>query len=203
MSCKELNTEKKQLLLLNSYNVTIFLFVAWCISPIPSWHGDCDIIDLSCVWNVWFVFSYMLRYIVGLGSVEMVILTNPKPAIYCNLYDSGSQCENQTLDVGSTMVQRRKTLCQRCSSVFCYLMDTACWNFSFISRRFTSCLSCRRQVPFVNPGFICRGDDIFDVPDRKSDSQIPYLPLTSVCFFHRKWYNLPGESCEILVFEMS
>ena len=32
------------------------------------------------------VFSYKLRYIVGLGLVEMAISTNPKPTIYRNLY---------------------------------------------------------------------------------------------------------------------
>ena len=34
------------------------------------------------------VFSYKLRYIVGFGLVEMAISTNPKPAIYCNLYEN-------------------------------------------------------------------------------------------------------------------
>ena len=32
------------------------------------------------------VFAYMLPYIVGFGLFEMVISTNPKPAIYRNLY---------------------------------------------------------------------------------------------------------------------
>ena len=32
------------------------------------------------------VFSYKLWYIVGFGLVEMAISTNPKPAIYRNLY---------------------------------------------------------------------------------------------------------------------
>ena len=33
-------------------------------------------------------FSYKLRYIVGLGLVEMAISTNPKPTIYRNLYET-------------------------------------------------------------------------------------------------------------------
>ena len=32
------------------------------------------------------VFLYKLRYIVGFGSVEMAISTNPTPTIYRNLY---------------------------------------------------------------------------------------------------------------------
>ena len=38
------------------------------------------------IWNPGPVFSYKLRYIVGLGLVEMAISTNPKPTIYRNLY---------------------------------------------------------------------------------------------------------------------
>ena len=34
------------------------------------------------------VFLYKLRYIVGFGLVEMAISTNPKPAIYRNLYEN-------------------------------------------------------------------------------------------------------------------
>ena len=34
------------------------------------------------------VFSYKLRYIVGVGLVEMAILTNPKPTIYHNLLEN-------------------------------------------------------------------------------------------------------------------
>ena len=34
------------------------------------------------------VFSYKLRYIVGLRLVEMNISTNPKPVIYRNLYEN-------------------------------------------------------------------------------------------------------------------
>ena len=32
------------------------------------------------------VFSYNLRYIIGIGLVEMSISTNPMPMIYRNLY---------------------------------------------------------------------------------------------------------------------
>ena len=32
------------------------------------------------------VFAYKLRYIVGFGLVEIDISTNPKPAIYRNVY---------------------------------------------------------------------------------------------------------------------
>ena len=40
------------------------------------------------------IFSYKLPYIVGFGLVEMAISTNPKPAIYRNLYeDTGSVAE--------------------------------------------------------------------------------------------------------------
>ena len=44
------------------------------------------------------VFSYKLRYIVGIGLVKMAISTNPKPTIYRNLYENtgpGDQCENR------------------------------------------------------------------------------------------------------------
>ena len=34
------------------------------------------------------VFSYKLRYIAGFGLVEMAISTDPKPAIYRNLYEN-------------------------------------------------------------------------------------------------------------------
>ena len=34
------------------------------------------------------VLSYKSRYIVGCGLVEMTISTNPKPTIYCNLYEN-------------------------------------------------------------------------------------------------------------------
>ena len=36
--------------------------------------------------EAWSVFTYKLRYIVGFGLIEMAISTNPKPAIYRNLY---------------------------------------------------------------------------------------------------------------------
>ena len=32
--------------------------------------------------------AHKLRYIVGFGLVEMAISTNPKPTIYCNLYEN-------------------------------------------------------------------------------------------------------------------
>ena len=43
-----------------------------------------------CVYNSssWAVFSYKLRYIVGLWLVEMAISTNHKPTIYRNLYEN-------------------------------------------------------------------------------------------------------------------
>ena len=41
------------------------------------------------------ILVYKLRYIVGLGLVEMVISTNPKPTIYGNLY------ENTGPDIGT------------------------------------------------------------------------------------------------------
>ena len=34
------------------------------------------------------VFSYRLRYIVGLGLVEMAVVHHPKPTIYHNLYEN-------------------------------------------------------------------------------------------------------------------
>ena len=43
------------------------------------------------IWLSGPVFSYKLRYIVGFGSVEMAISTNPKPTIYRNLYDNTGQ----------------------------------------------------------------------------------------------------------------
>ena len=45
-------------------------------------------------------FSYKLRYIAGFGLVEMYIPTNPKPAIYRNLYGNAGSCQVMTASVG-------------------------------------------------------------------------------------------------------
>ena len=44
-------------------------------------------------WMTGPVFSYKLRYIAGFGLVEMVITTNPKPAIYRILYKKKSPAQ--------------------------------------------------------------------------------------------------------------
>ena len=65
--------------------------IAWKSESLPRYTGA--------------VFSYKLRYNVGLGLVKMAISTNPKPTIYRNLY------ENTSPDVHWLCVPTCKAVC--------------------------------------------------------------------------------------------
>ena len=72
-------------------------------------------------WMAGSVLSYKLRYIVGLGLVEMAISTNPRPTIYRNLYenrqaDSCGNCYVINGLSGDTVTTARYSSAQCCAN---------------------------------------------------------------------------------------
>ena len=67
------------------------LHIFWCRSAMCATYDPIynDEESPGEVYNIsWWIFSYKLRYIVGLGLVEMTISTNQKSTIYRNLHEN-------------------------------------------------------------------------------------------------------------------
>ena len=79
---------------MSNTKIMLNVHVSACGAPDVKLFAKFSLQAIYKIANLGRLFSNKLRYIPGFGLVEMAILTNPKPAIYRNLYENtgpGSQ----------------------------------------------------------------------------------------------------------------